>query len=174
MAQMPMDELHQLVSQEFDERSKRIIDAYRRDYPQATRFALYGTIALASFRRLACEQAIRKAAFRRAPAYAYLYAWRTPVLDGRSGRFHAAGLAFTFDNAELCDHYSGGTPEAFVLSKQISTAWVSLHGPAILITTDLPPWPKYTSERRAMMQFDSTCAERDDPEGQGLRLIAAA
>ena len=31
-----------------------------------------------------------------------------------------------------------------------------------------------TSERRATMQFDSTCAVCNDPEGQGLRLIAAA
>jgi len=65
-----MDELYQLVSQESGEYSKGIIDAYRRDYPQATPFDLYATIAAASFRRPACEQAIRKAAFRRAPAYA--------------------------------------------------------------------------------------------------------
>jgi para-nitrobenzyl esterase len=126
---MQMDELHQLVSQEFGEHSKGIIDAYRRDYPQATPFDLYATIAAAFFRRPACEQAIRKAAFRRGPAYAYIYAWRTPILDGRPGPCHAAELAFTFDN---------------------------------------------TSERRATMQFDSTCAVRNDPEGQGLRLIAAA
>ena len=105
---MPMDELLQLVSQEFGEHSKGIIEAYKRDYPQATPFDLYATIAAASFRRPACEQAIRKAALRRASAYAYIYAWRTPVLDGRPGPFHAAELAFTFDNAELCDHYSGG------------------------------------------------------------------
>ena len=35
---MQMDELHRLVSQEFGERSKEIIDAYRRDYPRATPF----------------------------------------------------------------------------------------------------------------------------------------
>ena len=171
---MPMDELHQLVSQEFGEHSKGIIDAYRRDYPQATPFDLYAAIAAASFRRPACEQAIRKAAFRRAPAYAYIYAWRTPVLDGRPGPFHAAELAFTFDNAELCDHYSGGSIGAIVLSKQISTAWVSFARTGNPNHDDLPYWPKYTSERRATMQFDSTCAVRNDPEGQGLRLIAAA
>ena len=171
---MPMDELHQLVSQEFGEHSKGIIDAYRRDYPQATPFDLYATIAAASFRRPACEQAIRKAALRRAPAYAYIYAWRTPLLDGRPGPFHAAELAFTFDNAELCDHYSGGSIGAIVLSKQISTAWVSFARTGNPNHDDLPYWPKYTSERRATMQFDSTCAVRNDPEGQGLRLIAAA
>lgn len=132
---MQMDDLHRLVSQEFGEHSKGIIDAYRRDYPQATPFDLYATIAAASFRRPACEQAIRKAALSRAPAYSYIYAWRTPVLDGRPGPFHAAELAFTFDNAEICDHYSGGSIGAIVLSKQISTAWVSFARTAILITT---------------------------------------
>ena len=48
---MQMEEVHRLVSQEFGERSKEIIDAYRRDYPQATPFDLYATIAAASFRR---------------------------------------------------------------------------------------------------------------------------
>jgi para-nitrobenzyl esterase len=171
---MPMDELHQRVSQEFGKHSKGIIDAYRRDNPQATPFDLYATIAAASFRRPAFEQAIRKAALRRAPAYAYIYAWRTPLLGGRPGPFHAAELAFTFDNAELCDHYSGGSIGAIVLSKQIITAWVSFARTGNPNHADLPYWPKYTSERRATMQFDSLCAVRNDPEGQGLRLIAAA
>ena len=64
---MPIDELHQLVSQDFGEHSQRIIDAYKRDYPQATPFDLYATMAAASFRSPACEQAIRKAALRRHP-----------------------------------------------------------------------------------------------------------
>src|SRR5207248_6846018 len=125
-------------------------------------------------RRSACGRGMRQAGCRRAPAYACRYAWGTAVLDGRPGPFHAAELAFTFDNAELCDHYSGGSTEAIVLSKQISTAWVSFARTGNPNHNDLPHWPPYTSERRAMMQFDSTCAVRDDPEGQGLRLIAAA
>jgi para-nitrobenzyl esterase len=99
---------------------------------------------------------------------------RTPILDGRPGPFHAAELAFTFGNAELCDHYSGGSIGAIVLSKQISTAWVSFARTGNPNHDDLPYWPKYTSERRATMQFDSTCVVRNDPEGEGLRLIAAA
>lgn len=88
--QMPMDELHRLLSQEFGERSRQIIDAYMHDYPRATPFDLYATIAAASVRRPALEQAARKAALNGAPAYAYIYAWGTPVLDGRPGPFHAA------------------------------------------------------------------------------------
>ena len=120
----------------------------------------------------ACEQASRKAVLGRAPAYSYIYAWRTPVLDGRPGPFHGAEIAFTFDNGQLCDHYSGGSDEAIVLSRQVSTAWVSFARTGNPNHPDLPHWPKYTSERRATMQFDRQCEVRDAPESGGLRLIA--
>src|SRR6266851_1365079 len=78
-------ELNRLVKEEFGDASQAIIDAYRRDYSKATPFGLYAIIAAASFRRAAFEQAIRKAALGAAPAYSYIYSWRTPVLDGRPG-----------------------------------------------------------------------------------------
>src|SRR6202049_1384594 len=169
---MRVEELNRLVKEEFGDGSQTIIDAYRRDYPKATPFDLYAIIAAASFRRPAFEQAIRKAALGSAPAYSYIYSWRTPVLDNRPGSFHACEIAFTFDNAEICDHYSGGTPEAFVLSKQISAAWVNFARTGNPNHDGLPHWPAYTSEQPATMYFDTPCAVRNDPEGEGLRLIA--
>ena len=67
-----VEELNRLGSEAFGDRSKMIIDAYRRDYPRATPFGLYATIAAAWVRRPAFEQAIRKAALRAAPAYSYV------------------------------------------------------------------------------------------------------
>ena len=169
---MGVEELNRLVSAEFGDRGKAIIDAYRRDYPKATPFDLYAIIAAARVRRPAFEQAIRKSALGAAPAYAFVYSWRTPVLDNRPGSFHACEIAFTFDNAEICDHYSGGTPEAFVLSKQISTAWVNFARTGNPNHDGLPHWPTYTAEHRATMYFDTPCEVRNDPEGEGLRLMA--
>ncbi len=169
---MRIEEVHRLVVEEFGDRAKEIIAAYRRDYPEATPFDLYATIAAAPFRRPAVEQATRKAALDAAPAYCYVYCWRTPVLDGRPGSFHAAEIAFTFDNAEICDHYSGGTTEALFLSKQISTAWVNFARTGNPNHNGLPHWPAYNSEQRATMYFDTPCTVRNNPEGEGLRLIA--
>jgi para-nitrobenzyl esterase len=169
---MGLEELNRLVNGEFGDRSKAIIDAYRRDYPKANPFDLYATIAAAPFRRPAFDQATRKAALGAAPAYAYIYAWRTPVLDKRPGSFHAAEIAFTFDNAEICDHYSGGTTEALLLSKQISTAWVNFARTGNPNHKGLPHWPAYTSERGGTMYFDTPCTVRNNPEGEGLRLMA--
>jgi para-nitrobenzyl esterase len=94
------------------------------------------------------------------------------VLDNRPGSFHACEIAFTFDNAEICDHYSGGTPEAFVLSKQISTAWVNFARTGNPNHDGLPHWPTYTAEHQATMYFDTPCKVRNNPEGEGLRLMA--
>jgi para-nitrobenzyl esterase len=169
---MGVEELNRLVSAEFGDRSKAIIDAYRHDYPGATPFGLYAIIAAARVRRPAFEQATRKAALGAAPAYSYVYSWRTPVLDHRPGPFHACEIAFTFDNAELCDHYSGGSPEAVTLSKQISTAWINFARQGNPNHAGLPHWPTYTAEHRATMYFDTHCEVRNDPEGEGLRLMA--
>jgi para-nitrobenzyl esterase len=169
---MKMEEVHRLVRKECGEYAKDIIDAYRRDYPEASPFDLYATIAAASFRRPAFEQARRKAALGGASAYCYVYCWPTPVLDGRPGPFHAAEIAFTFDNAEICDHYSGGTTEAFVLSKQMSTAWVNFARTGSPNHDGLPHWPTYNAKDRATMYFDNPCAVRSDPEREGLMLIA--
>jgi para-nitrobenzyl esterase len=168
---MGVEELNRLIKEEFGNGSQPIIEAYRRDYPDANPFNLYAIISAAPFRHAAFEQALRKAALGRAPAYAYTYSWRTPVLDNRPGSFHACEIAFTFDNAEICDHYSGGTPEAFVLSKQISTAWVNFARTGNPNHDGLPHWPTYTSEHRSTMYFDTPCEVRNNPEREGLRLI---
>src|ERR1700756_5002033 len=77
----------------------------------------------------------RKAALSRAPAYAYIYAWRTPVLDGRPGPFHGAEIAFTFDNAELCDHSAEAAPRQWHYRIKSVLLGRVLPEPVIPITT---------------------------------------
>jgi para-nitrobenzyl esterase len=112
---MTAEEMKQKVHEMYGSDADAIIAAYREDYPRATPFGLYATIATARWRIPAFTQAARKAALGGAPAYSYIYSWRTPVLDNRPGSFHACEISFVFDNAEICDHYSAGDPAAFVI-----------------------------------------------------------
>ncbi len=168
---MTAEDLNRLVMEEFGSDGEAIIAAYRQDYPKAGPFDLYATIAASRMRIPAFAQASRKAALKAAPAYAYIYSWRTPILDNRPGSFHASEISFAFDNAELCDHYSAGSPEALALSKQISTAWANFARTGNPNHSGLPHWPAYTPESRATMYFDAPCEVRNDPEGRGLRII---
>jgi para-nitrobenzyl esterase len=168
---MTIEEMNRLVRESYGSAASTIIAAYRQDYPDATPFGLYAAIAASRWRIPAFAQAARKAALGAAPAYSYIYSWRTPVLDNRPGSFHASEISFVFDNADICDHYSGGDPAAFVLSKQMSTAWANFARTGNPNHPGLPHWPAYTTESGAAMYFDAPCGVRNDPEGRGLKLI---
>jgi para-nitrobenzyl esterase len=169
---MTTGDLMKKMREAFGDRGSAIVQAYRREYPAASPFGLYAAISAEPFRRCAFEQASRKAALGAASAYAYLYSWRTPALDDRVGTFHACDISFVFDNAEICDQYSGRLPEALKLAKQVSGAWVNFARSGNPNHAGLPHWPAFTPEQRATMVFDTTCTVRNRPESEGLSLIA--
>src|SRR5207244_4575793 len=78
---MGVEELNRLVKEEFGDSSQTIIDAYRRDYPGATPFDMYATIAAAPFRRAAVEQETRKAELGTAREYYFIYFWHHTVMN---------------------------------------------------------------------------------------------
>ncbi len=169
---MTIEEMNRRVHEIYGSDAGDIVAAYKREYPDATPFGLYATIATARWRIPAFTQVARKAALGAAPAYSYVYSWRTPVLDNRPGTFHACEISFAFDNAEICDHYSAGDPAAFVLSKQMSTAWVDFARTGNPNHSGLPHWPSYTQESRSVMFFDAPCVARNNPEGEGIEIIS--
>ncbi|RZU42399.1 carboxylesterase/lipase family protein [Edaphobacter modestus] len=171
---MTSDQVEAELRTSFGHDSAAILAAYRKEYPSAKPFALYATIAASRFRIPSVEQARRKAALRSAPAYSYLYSWRTPVLEDRVGTFHAAEISFVFDNAQICNHYSADRQDALTLSRQMGAAWVAFARTGDPNHKDLPHWPAYDDAKRATMIFDSPCRIKNDPEGEGLRLIAAS
>lgn len=109
-----------------------------------------------------------------APAYQYVYAWRTPVLDGRLGTFHSSEIAFVFDNDELFPRYCGCGQDALALSHKMGAAWSGFAKDGNPGHREVPEWPAYTAERRATIVFDNQCAIKNDLVGEGLRLIRQA
>jgi para-nitrobenzyl esterase len=101
----------------------------------------------------------------------YLYAWRTPALGGQIGTFHSSEITFAFDNASLCTHYSANDPGGLALSSKMGEAWATFARAGEPGHSGLPAWAAYTPEKRATMVLSAPCAIRNDPEGQGLRVI---
>jgi para-nitrobenzyl esterase len=116
-------------------------------------------------------QAEKKAALGGAPAFEYIYAWRTPALDGRPGVFHSAEISMVFDNADKCVNYSGLTPEGLEMSANMSGAWAHFARTGNPSHSGIPNWPAFEKSRRSTMVFNTRCVVKDDPEGPGLRLL---
>jgi para-nitrobenzyl esterase len=165
------EEVMKRVTARYGEKANDIVQAYRKEYPHESPFGLWAAISAAGMRQNAITQAERKAAQGGAPAYMYVYAWRTPVLGGQIGTFHSSEITFAFDNASLCPHYSGGGADALALSNKMGAAWAGMAHTGRPGHSGLPAWSAYTSEERATMFFNTPCAIVNDPEGEGLRLI---
>jgi para-nitrobenzyl esterase len=165
------EELLKRVTQKYGDKSQSIVEAYRKEYPKESPFGLWAAISAAQVRQNAATQAERKAAQSGAPAYQYIYAWRTPVLDGRPGTFHSSEIAFVFDNAELCPRYSGGSIEGRKLSSAMGAAWAGFARNGKPGHSGLPDWPAYKADQRDTMIFNNSCAVKNDPEGDCLRLL---
>ena len=103
-----------------------LIDALRAIYPLAKPVEILGHMQRAGgldLRVQTVTQAARKSV-QKAPAYAYTFAWRTPVLDGRPRAFHRSELPFFFDNTDRCAHMTGGTTAARELAAKVSGALI--------------------------------------------------
>lgn len=166
------EDLEKHVTEVFKDAGPAIIDAYRRTYPKADAFGLYSVISTAGVRQSAFVEAARKAALGAAPAYEYLFCWQTPMLDGRPRAFHAAELAFVFGNAGICENLTGASADAVALGGRMCDAWINFARHGNPNHKGLPNWPAFTPEKCQTMIFDSQCVVKNDPEGEGRKLIA--
>jgi para-nitrobenzyl esterase len=154
-------------------KAPRVLEAFRRGHPRAKPCDLFAIWQSSGFRRATLHQASAKAAQGAAPAYVYLFAWNTPVLDGRVRSYHCAELPFVFDNTDRCDTATGGGPLARALAAKVSDAWIEFARTGDPNYSGLPRWPTFTTLRDATMVFDNTCAVAYDADREELDALAA-
>jgi para-nitrobenzyl esterase len=148
---------------QFGDRAGAMIAASRKLYPSLAPFDRYALL-VSAFRGAAEEQAALKAAQQAAPAYYYWFTWRTPVLDGRPGAFHACEISFVFDNADKYETYNGGGEAPRRLSDQISDAWLAFARTGNPNHPGLPAWPAYAAQGAATMVLDDPCRVEVAPD----------
>ncbi len=171
-AAMTESELTTRLTERYKDKAMAIAEAYRKEYPKESPFGIWAAVAASEVRRAALAQAEKKAALGAAPAFEYLYAWRTPALEGRPGTFHSAEIAMVFDNADLCVNYSCLAPDALELSTNMSRAWTNFARTGNPNHSGLPNWPAFDARKRPTMVFNAPSTIKEDPEGAGLRLLA--
>ena len=89
-----------------------------------------------------------------APVYMYLFAWQSPVNDGRYKAMHCMELPFVFNNIDRCQEMTGGGKDAVALAEKMSGAWINFAKTGDPNIKELPKWPKYTQQNGETMIFN--------------------
>jgi para-nitrobenzyl esterase len=169
---MSDDEMKKRAEERYGNKAGIVAEAYRKAYPDVKPVELLSRMF--SVRTNAVTQAERKAAKSAAPAYMYLFAWQTPVLDGRPRAFHCSEIPFVFYNTDVSAFSTGGGDEARELAAKVSDAWLNFSRKGDPNHSGLPNWPVYNAQTGPVMVFDKVCEVKNDPDRELRKVVAQA
>ncbi len=151
----PMDKVLEYIKEQYGDKADAYLAAAKKAYPDYKMPSDLIDIDFL-FRPGAVNQANNKANIDGgAPVYMYVFAWQSPVMDGKYKAIHCMELPFVFNNIARCDQMTGATPDAFALAEDVSQAWINFARSGDPNHKGLPTWPKYSEENGATMIFDN-------------------
>ena len=101
------------------------------------------------------RQATAKQALGGAPAFVYLFAWKSDVNDGALAACHGMELPFMFNNVANQREMTGGTPEAYKMADAVSDAWIAFIKTGDPNCSSLPKWEPFNPEENPTMVLDN-------------------
>jgi para-nitrobenzyl esterase len=147
-----------------DEAANRVLDLYRKTYPNARPTDYWVQIYTdRSMRTRSMTLAERKAALNKAPVYMYFFAWDTVGFGGKYKALHMAEIPFVFNNIANAEAMTHKLPEAQALADKMSDAWMAFAKTGDPATKGLPQWSPYSADHRATMIFDNNPRVENDP-----------
>jgi para-nitrobenzyl esterase len=99
----------------------------------------------------------------RAPAYAYYFAWRSPVHKGQMKAYHTLDIPFVFNNVDVAASMTGSGQERYALQHKMSAAWAAFARTGNPNHSGIPRWQPFDADRRATMIFNNECRAVNDP-----------
>jgi para-nitrobenzyl esterase len=153
--------LRSRVEARYHEAADKIIEMYRKEAPNADPSELYFRIT--AFPRSQVLQSERKAALGKAPVYAYLFEWETPVDGGKRHSPHTIELPFVFNNIWEQPEEVGTGPELQPLADNLTATWVAFARTGNPTIAGQPKWHPYTASERGTMIINNEWKFLNDP-----------
>lgn len=125
------------------------------------------------YRRSVTRAAELKAEQGGAPAYLYLFNWKTPVLDGLLRTPHTICLPFAFGNVDLATGITGTGADRYRVQEQVMGAWVAFARTGDPNHARLARWAPYATATRPTMVFDTESRLVNDPAREERLAFAA-
>jgi para-nitrobenzyl esterase len=148
-----------------------LLAPYRRNRPRASSGDVARAILGDALFRHPLIRLAEAQARHRPDTRMYLFAWQTPVRDGRLGSPHAVELPFVFGNldangvSELIGDDLERRAEREALTEVVQGAWIAFARSGNPDHAGLPSWPAYEPENRHTLVFDATSSVQSDPMG---------
>jgi para-nitrobenzyl esterase len=156
MTHASKDQVLAYIKKQQGDKADAYVTAVKKAYPNDTLASDLMDVDV-MFRPGAVAQAKEKAALNSAPVYMYLFTYQSPVMGGKYKALHCSEIPFAFYNVARCEEMTGGTKEAFELSKKVSDAWINFARSGNPNHKGLPIWPKFDASKTATMHFDNKC-----------------
>jgi para-nitrobenzyl esterase len=158
LGELDGDRVRRALEESFGDRAEAVDAAYRAELGDLDHADFLTAVATDRVFRLPAIR-LAEAAVDRRPTFMYLFAWETPVFDGRLKSCHALELPFMWDAMDKpgLSLLTGEGPDRQGLADRMHAAWISF------ARTGDPGWPAYDLERRATQVFDTVSEVVDDP-----------
>lgn len=151
------------------DKAKDVIAKYRAKHPKASPFALSRYIADESVEMRSGALAEARNKLGKAPTYVYRWDWETPVMNLLAP--HTIEIPFVFNHIDACQSMTGPINASMKkLEKQTATTWATFARTGNPNHKDLPTWPAYKAENKAVMLFDAPSRVEVEP-GAELRKV---
>ena len=150
-----IDEAKSELEKRFGARTNEFIKVFGSVFPNFKPVDLLDVDLI--FRPGVVKQATLKAAQQGAPVYMYMFAWESPVLNGKFRSTHCMELPFVFNNISRCRYMTGDSEDAYTLADLMSSAWINFARTGDPNADGLPEWKPYIPEEGATMFFDKSC-----------------
>jgi para-nitrobenzyl esterase len=149
----------------------RVIDTYRKLYPQMTPSDVYfaATTAGRSWRGAIIEAEERAKAG--AKTFVYQVDWKTPKDGGRLGAPHTIDIPLVFRTTAVPDAISTDSLQARRMADLFSDAFIAFARNGSPQTPALPDWTPYSLPERQTMLMDLTPQMANDPRGEERKLF---
>lgn len=173
MKEMTETQVVEALRQKYGENTDDFVTEFRKVYPDYKPIDLIDTDF--TFRPGAVEQGRLKASQEGgAPVYMYLFAWESPIMDGRLRSTHCMEIPFVFNNTDRHASMTGGGDDARVLGKKMSEAWLNFARSGNPNGAGVPEWPAFTADEGATMVFDNDCKVVNNHDAALLEVVRRA
>lgn len=150
------------------EKARDVVNAYSGAFPEKKPVEIWSMIT--SNRKGVIALADSKSK-QPVPVYVAWFGWQPPLFDNRMRAFHCSDICFWFFNTDLMLSHTGGGARPRKLSTKMAGSLLSFMRTGNPNSGGLPEWPKYTPGRGETMILDDKPVVRNDPDGEGRRLL---